>query len=371
VRVSKLRWLPFRVPFRTPFFTAHGVYIFREGLVLWLETDAGIVGLGEASPIAQATGSLGKALTFLEQTASAFVGKEVEAMEACLEGFQEGSALTAVRCALDIAACDALAKAKGVNVAALLGSDVASSVPVNATIGASTAAEARDAAAAARAAGFHCVKLKVGLAEGVDEERERVAAVRDALGPDIALRLDANGAWTVGEAISTIKTLEEYNLELVEQPVAPCDLGAMVGVRQAVDTPIAADEDITSLDAARRVLEAGAADALVLKPMMLGGLRLAYKIAQLARSTGASVIVTTTIDAGIATAAALHLAAVLPTGGPACGLASGSLLAGDLIDRALNVKDGQMELPAGPGLGVELDQGELKQFGYVNIREAP
>lgn len=373
MKVSKLRWLPFRIPFRASFSTSRGALSYREGLILWLMTDSGIVGLGEASPTPGAgAGSLGEARAILEEVGATLLGRELEEIAATLEGMaQDRSALAAVRCALDIAVCDAMAKAEGISVARLLGGDVNPAVAVNATIGASTTAEARYDAAEARAAGFPCVKLKVGMARTIDEERQRVAAVRHALGPDIRLRVDANGAWGVEQAIDTIRALEGHDLELVEQPVRPGDLEGMARVRAAVNTPIAADEDITSLDAARRLLEAGAAQVLVLKPMVLGGARPAGRIAELARAAGASVVVTTTIDAGIATAAALHLAATLPQGGPACGLATGSLLAGDLITCSLEAQGGQMELPPGPGLGVELDQGELGQYACGIPREVP
>ncbi|MFQ5811155.1 MAG: mandelate racemase/muconate lactonizing enzyme family protein [Armatimonadota bacterium] len=365
--------MSFRLPFRTRFSTSRGTCAYREGLILWLRTDSGVVGLGEASPIAEAgAASLQGALAILNDVGAALIGKELADIGASLDEMgQLHPALAAVRCALEVAVWDAIARGRGVSVASLLADDIAPSVAVNTTIGAPTTAAARAAAAEARAAGFRCFKLKVGMARSMDDEHERVAAVRDALGPDIALRLDANGAWGVEQAIRTIRALEKHDLELVEQPVRPGDLDGMRRVRESVNTPIAADEDITSLASAQRVLQAGAAQVLVLKPMVLAGLRPACQIAQLAGAMGASVIVTTTIDAGIATAAALHLAATLPAGGPACGLATGALLAGDLITRPLEVRCGLMEVPDGPGLGVELDERELLQYGSGIEREVP
>jgi L-alanine-DL-glutamate epimerase-like enolase superfamily enzyme len=133
-------------------------------------------------------------------------------------------------------------------------------------------------------------------------------------------------------------------------------------VREAVRTPIAADEDITDIDAAHRVLQLGAAQILVLKPMVVGGLRPARRIIELAQAAGVAVVVTTTLDAGVGTAAALHLAATLPQGSPACGLATGDLLTSDLLVRPLTVDGGRMQLPDGPGLGVELDRAKLQGY---------
>jgi o-succinylbenzoate synthase len=234
---------------------------------------------------------------------------------------------------------------------------------VNATIAAEDEVEAALQATGAREAGFACVKLKVGMARSVEGERGRVAAVRRALGPEIRLRIDANGAWDSEQAIATIHALEEYDVEYVEQPVAPGAPTAMARVRSAVSVAIAADEDVVSLEPARRVLEAGAADALVIKPMVVGGLRPARQIAELASEAGVAVVITTTIDAGVGTAAALHLAATLPADGPACGLATGSLLSDDLVVRPLSARDGWMAVPDGAGLGVELDEAKLAMYG--------
>jgi L-alanine-DL-glutamate epimerase-like enolase superfamily enzyme len=192
-----------------------------------------------------------------------------------------------------------------------------------------------------------------------------VEAVRDALGPGVRLRLDANGAWTAGQAIETIRCMERFGLEFVEQPVAAGNPQEMARVRAAVGVRIAADEDVTSPAAARRVLAAGAADCLVLKPMVLGGLRTAMEIAAMARAAGAGVIVTTTIDSGVATAATLHLAAALPEDTPACGLATGALLAADIIDPPLAPKRGCLRLPDGPGLGVDLDEAALSRYAVA------
>lgn len=366
MRLRSLRWSPFRVPLRASFATARGAFAYREGLILRLVTDAGIVGLGEASPLpGPGADDLGAALSMLASLGPSLVGRDLEEVDVSrLAAGQEGPASAAVRCALDTAICDALARASGVSVAALLaGEGASSSVPVNATIAAPATAEAARAAAAARAAGFRCVKLKVGLEGTVEEERERVAAVRTALGAQVALRLDANGAWSAEQAVQTIRALEEYGLELVEQPVAPDDWEGMRRVAAAVATPIAADESVTDLGAARRLLESGAVQVLVIKPMVVGGLRPAGQIVEMAGRLGAKAIVTTTLDAGVGTAAALHLAATLPPDGLACGLATGSFLADDLITRPLEAQCGRMALPEGSGLGVELDEGALRRYG--------
>lgn len=367
MKVTGVSWTSFRLPLRAPFRTARGTFTHREGIVLRLCTDAGVVGLGEASPHpASGAGGLRELEEALASLAPRLLGLRVE----CLEPSPGPDILPALACALDTAVLDALARVRGLSVARLLSESVRASVPVNATIAAESDQGAATEAAAAREAGFRCVKLKVGMARSLEDERRKVAAVRASLGREIALRLDANGAWDAERAVLAIRSLAEFGLELVEEPVAPGDLEGLARVRAACGVPIAADEDVTGAASARLILEAGAADCLVLKPMVVGGLRLAMQIAAMARAAGAAAIVTTTLDGGVGTAAALHLAAALPAKGPAHGLATGSLLAADVVARPLAVRAGRMALPEGPGLGVELEEEALARYG-MRSREVP
>ncbi len=357
MNVTGLSWQTFRIPLRAPFRAANSIMTHREGLLLRLTTASGLVGLGEASPHpAAGPGAAQELDDVLTRVGPQLLGSDVE----CLADVAVPAPLA---CAFDTAALDLLAQERGISVAALLSKRPQASVAVNATVGSEADDEAAAQARAAREAGFTCVKLKVGMEGSIEAEGRRVAGVREALGSDMQLRLDTNGAWSVEQAISTIEALEEFDLEFIEQPVSAGDLEGLRRVREAVRTPIAADESITSLDAAQRVLELKAAQVLVVKPMVVGGLRPAMQIADAAREAGVATVITTTIDAGVGTAAALHLAAALPEGGPACGLATGSLLAGDVVREPLPVRDGRMAVPRSPGLGVELDENSLGQFG--------
>ena len=365
MKVSRLACTPYCIPFRQPFVTAHGTETERRGVLLQLHTDTGLVGLGEAAPIpGSAPRAWSDVATLFEAVRASLPGRRLEDMAEDVVGPMDHlhpAAVAAVRCGLDTAACDVLAQAAGTPVALWLQRESSETVPVNATIALPDAASAADAAAKARASGFPCVKLKVGMAAGAEAECERVAAVRKAIGDRLKLRLDANGAWGVEQAIHSIKALEPYGIELVEQPVACGDVEALRQVRAAVRTPIAADEDVDSVAAAERVLGAGAAQVLVIKPMVVGGLRPARQIIERAQSQGVSCIVTTTLDAGIGIAAALHLAATLPSTGLACGLATGALLTTDLLTTPLTVRDGRMQRPNAAGLGVRLDEEAVKR----------
>ncbi len=144
----------------------------------------------------------------------------------------------------------------------------------------------------------------------------------------------------------------------------------MRAVREGTGVRVAADEAVTDAGAARSVLEARGADVLVVKPLVLGGITPSLEVIRLALERGASVVVTTTLDAGVGVAAALHLAAALPEGSPAQGLATAHLLTSDLLAAPLVVERGEMRLPAGVGLGVTLDREALEQYA-VRLEEAP
>jgi o-succinylbenzoate synthase len=365
MKLRDVAWMPFRLPYVTPFATAHGVEEFREGLLLQLTTDDGLEGLGEAAPVtAFGDGTLADTLAVIGRLAPHLIGLELDAAEALLSTLdivQPGVAAAA--CGLDTALCDLRARAAGIPIASLLGSNAIQSLLVNATVGTADTAGAVAAATRAAAAGFQCVKLKVGVSATPQEEIARIAAVRDALGDGIRLRLDANGAWDEADAVAILRAVEPYNIELVEQPVGADNIAGMARVRAAVSTLIAADESVRGQVDARHVIAAGAADVLIVKPMLAGGLRPAQEIIRVAAEAGLSVVVTTTIDSGVGNTAALHLAATLPQPARACGLATGPLLTGSLVTQAPSVHNSRMAVPHGAGIGVILDPEQLRHFG--------
>ena len=185
--------------------------------------------------------------------------------------------------------------------------------------------------------GFPAVKVKVGRPDP-DDDVELVAAVRDAIGPGVALRVDANGGWDLDAAAAMIRRLARWDLELVEQPVAGMD--ELAQLRRRVDVPVAADECIRSLDDARCLAALGAADAIVLKVQPLGGVRAALRVAEAA---GVPAIVTSMRETSIGIAAGLALAAALPELPYACGLAA-RMPGGDVVAEPLAPLDGALRV---------------------------
>jgi L-alanine-DL-glutamate epimerase-like enolase superfamily enzyme len=310
---------PYRLRLREPLRSSLGVVEFREGFVV-LARDGDIVGRGEACIVPE-------------------LGTETLA-ECARELARPDPRTPAARHAVEQAMLDLQAQRAGVPLARFLEPLAAREVPVSALLGARSNAELAREAARAAEEGFGTVKLKVGFAE----DFARAAVVRDAAGPLLKLRLDANGAWSASEALLRLQELAPLNVELCEQPTPD-----LLGLADAA-VIIAADELVlTDFEAA--LLQA---QVVVLKPMLLGGILPALRLARRAIAAGRGVIVTTSIDGAIARAGAAHLAAAILALGPqpAAGLATGRFLAEDLCEDTLAPRAGVVRIPDAPGLGL-------------------
>lgn len=325
---------------------SYGAVTERELLLVTLTDREGRTGHGEAAPLpaydgvefAQVEQALESYVELLAEPASERLNG-AELIDACrrVDDLPEAFA------AIDIALWDLAGRRRGLPVAALLSDDSAGEVPVNATLTALDRAGAAEQAALAVRAGFTCLKLKVG----VGDDAARVAAVRAAAGPSVTLRLDANGAWGVDEAVRMIDALSPAGLELVEEPTH--GLRGVREVRERVAVRIAIDETAAESGA----LGAGVADAVCLKVSRCGGIAGLLAAAALVRSSGAEVYVASTLDGPLGVAAGLHAAAALASRGPMphCGLATLGLFRD--LDDPLPPRAGSIAVPDGPGLGVE------------------
>lgn len=372
-----MRVRPFALDLRAPLGTANGEIDRREGFVVAVDPTAddgdgdGVPapGVGEATPLPGWTESLSACESAL-QTVRSRIDEETGATgateatgaagaTAALDalGTLDPTEVPAARHGLALALEDAAAREDERPLATWIAAEhdlppPADSVPVNATIGDSPPAATASAAERAVAAGFDCVKVKVGV-RGLDEDVDRLRAVRRTVGPAVAIRADANGAWDRQTAESAVDRLATLDLAYLEQPLPAADLAGAAALRERAgdEVPIAVDESLGE-HGLESVLAAGAADAVVLKPMALGGPDRALAAAVRAREAGVDPVVTTTIDAVVARTAAVHVAAAIPDIAP-CGLATGSLLAEDLAADPCPVDAGSMAVPTAGGLAGE------------------
>lgn len=365
MQITAVELVPFALPFAEPYVTARGTLERREMALLRLETDSGLVGLGEAVPLSLRGGvgladierSLRKVARRLRRAGLAdFAGPEP--LRAAIDVFIHASAGRRMpppaKAALEMALFDLAGKASQKPVWELLGAESCEPVVCNATL---VAGEADAVAADARRwaeRGFGTFKLKLGTGDDLAQLR----AVREAVGPEARIRGDANGAWSAQEALGLLRMAEPLELELIEQPVA--ELGAMAVITAATHVLIAADESVASGKQAQRAARAGACDLTTVKLAKVGGIGDANGIAG-----HLPIYLSSALDGPLGIAAAAHAAQVLGFTGPAAGIAHG-LATQLLFADTVAVRESQLEgdrllPPQGPGLGVEIDDEALER----------
>jgi o-succinylbenzoate synthase len=331
----------------------------REGVRIALECgDGEPVGIGESLPLPElGTESLEVCIAAAHELARSLTGLPFS-LEAFLAALEPGTLhAPAARAAFDLAAHDLASRALRIAIPELLAQS--SSFPmqpeprprwvrVNAVTGAGEPQAAVRAALRAVALGYTVLKLKVGAADPA-EDQARIEAVRSAVGPDLAIRIDANGAWSADLALALLEKLEPCGIELCEQPVPARDLAGLARVHAASPIAVAADEALAHPDGQTACAEGGLASFAILKPTVLGGLRAAARLAERVARGGVRCIVTTAFDGPCGTAAALQLAAACGDAERAHGLDAATIIAAE-FPASLRVQRGRLLAPRSPGL---------------------
>jgi o-succinylbenzoate synthase len=329
-----------RTAMRHPFTAGHGTVSERELLLVGLEAIDGETGYGEAAPLPSYDGvSLADVRAALEDCRPVLESyPDATPIADVLARCSEATVLPQALAAVDLALWDLAGRRTREPVWRLLGARRAEPVAVNWTIASADRSGAAHEAAQARANGYRTVKVKVATGD----DAGRLAAVRAFGGPQMTIRLDANGTWEPAEAAATLEVLEPVGIELCEEPVA--GVAAIRALRPHVEIPLALDESAGDPDA----LLSPAADLMCLKISRCGGIAGTVEMAARARAAGYEVYLASTLDGPLGIAAALHAAAVVRPD-RACGLATLGLFAERTT--LLPVVTGTMTAPAGPGLG--------------------
>ena len=352
--IARAEVLPYALPFRGELVTARARRRERRGWLLRLTDTRGRVGWGDAACWPGFGGGQAATRCALETLPERLARRSLETLDDLRE-LTRGIAAPEAAHALELAGLDLLGQAAGVPISALLGG-VRGAVACQALV-----ADADDAARAVDA-GFTTLKVKVGAASPSDDDR-RLTAIRDAIGERAALRLDANGTWTVSAALSCVDRFARHHPEWIEQPVAARDVDGLAWVRLRGGVAIAADEAVRDARSLESLLEAEAMDAVVLKPMFLGGPLRTLELAARAHQAGLRVTVTHALESAVGRAGALHTAAALPQEA-VCGLSNP--LAAD-VAQPQPVIDGRLRLGAAPGLGIEIRAEAVRADAHVEV----
>lgn len=345
----RLVMAPYALAFASPLATSRGLWRVRRGVGLALvEASGALLGLGEAAPLpAWGTEPEAAAEAVLRALAAGPL-PPLPAEDAGLDPWLDalGPLGPASRAGVELAACDALARARGEGCFGTPGAPVALNALVSATAPEAAAAEARRLVAT----GYRTLKLKIG-SERAAEDAERVRAVREAVGPDVALRLDANGAFaTVEAAAEALAPLAPQAIAYVEEPLAAPSPESLGRLASATGLRLALDETLAALASPESALAWPGVAVYVLKPAALG-YRRARRFAELARAAGREVVFTSALDGGVASLGAARLAAALAPG-RAHGLATVLGFERPWAALAAGIEAGAWRLPAGAGLGL-------------------
>ena len=366
--ITKVETTAVRTPMRDPLVWPGGTRHSASGLLVQIHTDEGLVGVGEAPGP-----TLPTIQTIIDRELAQFaLGQDplrVEWLVHRMEEFSRNwSRIASYAIAgIEIALLDLKGKALGVPVAELLGGFSRDRVPVVGYLFIDEPEANAAKAAAFVEAGYTELKLKVG--RDFEQDHDNLAAIRDRVGKDVRIRIDANMIWSVPAAIKWIKGLEQFDLQYVEQPVPDFDLAGLAQVRRCVSVPIAADEACTDVRSALELIKADACDVFVVYPSEAGGLRRAHQIGALADAAGKWCAIGSWAELGVATMANAHVVAA-SSNFPFANDTHYPLQEFDVLTEPLEMSDGLVEVPHAPGLGVELDPEAVERLSNFQVRES-
>jgi muconate cycloisomerase len=367
MRIDGVEVIPIRVPNRIPLKLSTVVLEHQDNVVVRLRAGT-LVGLGETQPLAGFQGCTESQPTIVplirERMTPVLLGRSPFEVERIVQDLAAAAAASPYATAAVVDALyDLIAKAYGVPLHQLLGGLYRDRLPVVWTIGIQ---DRRRMAAEARWAtdrGFRLIKIKIG-AGPAGEDIANVAAVRDAVGPAVGLRVDANGALDFDRALGLLRDLAPFKLELVEQPLGLDDLDGMARLIELAGVPVMPDESLHTLQSALELVRRRAASIFGMKLAKHGGIYYAQRIAAIAQAArlpiypggqpGTSI--------GAATAAHFYAATWNASVGGDFHVGPAGWLAGDIVKSPLVVTDGHAFVPEGAGIGVEVDDAKLARY---------
>ena len=338
MNISEVKIEKHTLRYKKPISTSHGIITDRSVILLGLKDKKGTWGYGESSPL--------KGFS-IENT------DDVENILAEWGKTKNERLLTespAAKAAVDCAFLDLKAKNNGLPLHKYMNSESLKEFPSSQLILGETPKELASNARRATEAGYKTLKIKVGTSsEEIDYER--LKAVRETVGQEIAIRIDANRGWNTNQAIDILGRLIPFAIEFVEEPTRGLD--NLATVRKNVTQKIAIDESLQDVDNIEKIKSAQIAKILIIKPSAIGGIKFASQLIDRAKSLELEVVVTSLLDGAVGVAAAAHLTSAYNLLDPAPGLGTSALLADDLA-KSIPVNNGNMILEESPGLGIKI-----------------
>jgi L-Ala-D/L-Glu epimerase len=349
------------IPFRRPFVVWRGSVPSKRHVLVRVETDSGLTGWGEAAPFlfySPETATDVKSMID-DVLADEIIDRDPRSIRAIMQSFEMFDGHDLAKAAIETALWDLLGQSAGLPIYKLLGGAVHPNVPLVTVL---HVADPEEMAIEAREwidRGVKRLKFKIGF--GIERDEAMVAKVREAVGKEAILRVDAEEHYTLKEALRIGRRLEQYDLELISQPIARTDWRGMASLQQRLDTPLLADEGIHHASDVMTCIAAGAADMVNIKVLKCGGLLSSQTMSGICEAAHLPVVVGSMIEAGIGTLAGAHFALI---NAPvfSAELCGPWLLESTLLDRELRIEDGALWLDDEPGLGASIDLAKLEQY---------
>jgi L-alanine-DL-glutamate epimerase-like enolase superfamily enzyme len=372
MKVERIEAQHVTIPLVTPYVLSrkYGTVTHAHAVVVRVQTDDGLVGLGEADPLPPFTeecwaGVLGTIERVLGPLLIGEDPRNIVANNSLFDGLLHGNALA--KGALDMAMWDLLGKSLGVPVWRLLGGKLRDVVPLLWPLGSGTAAQDLERIEAKLPEGYGTFMIKMG-ALPIETEITRARAIEDRFGDSIHWNVDANQGWDLSMALKFMDGTAGCRMDFVEQPVPRGQIEQLRVLRGRATHPISADEGVQTAGEALALASAGLADVFSLKVTKNGGISRSMDIAAIARLHGLGCLCNSMIELGITQAAALNVAATLPNLVPGGHCFMSTLrLQDDITDFRSLLHQAQATVPDAPGLGIELDPEALRHHGAESV----
>ncbi|MET3290216.1 UNVERIFIED_CONTAM: L-alanine-DL-glutamate epimerase-like enolase superfamily enzyme [Brevibacillus sp. OAP136] len=366
MKITSIEIFNTNLPLHRPFIVSYDTYYDLPSIVVKVTTDEGYVGYGEAVPDSHVTGETSASTyAMLEHDlAPALLGQDPFQLERVHERMNAiVKYAPSAKAAIDLACYDIIGKATGQPVYKLLGGAYHETLDVPCVISILEPAEMARQAAEAIAEGYTNIKIKVGGDPAVDVQRIR--AVRDAIGFEVPLRVDANQGWrNAATTLRVLKQIEDCRIEWIEQPVVADDIIGLAEIRQKTTIPVMIDEGLHGDKEMREVIVRQAADLINIKLMKCGGIFPALKLVAQAELAGIGCQVGSMVESAIATAAGAHLS-----------LAKKAIFSNEMVGPLMFSRDfgkltyenHQLKLSDRPGLGVDVDEAVIRELAVRSV----
>jgi L-alanine-DL-glutamate epimerase-like enolase superfamily enzyme len=353
-------------PLKEPFIISYATYPHMAAVIVKLETDTGLIGYGEAVPDEHVTGEQvnGTYEILKNVLVPAVIGQnpfDIEKIHFLMNS--EIARNPAAKAAIDIACYDLMGKASGQPVYNLIGGRAHDNLQYPKVLSIEAPEIMAEKAKLAMEQGFSSLKLKVG---GPDSSMDikRIYAVREAVGPDMPIRIDVNQGWkTAGHAIQVINQLDGAGLTWIEQPIRMGDIRGLADVRRKTATPIMADETVQTMEDVLEIIRLEAADYINIKLMKSGGIFPAVQMAKAAEGAGIIAQIGSMVESSVGSAAGYH--AVMSRRNIQTAELTGPLLFSEEIGD-LDFQLPYVLLSDKPGLGIEVDEKQLHKLTIMS-----